>query len=435
MMAKTFNSRGRARTRIGIAAALGMLAASLGAAASASTFTPLYWFKTDSPTQGQVWAALSYRDNTLYCAVLSGQGTIFQLTPPPSGNGGWISRILHRFDGTDGDSPYGALLLDPADQTKPVQHIFGTTEYPGGNVFELTAPVATSKPWGLSVLHTFSEFTTPDRANMFSGVIADRLVKGRLFGVAPLGGPKSYGTVFALTPPAKTGGDWTVAVLAEFDITNGMTPEGGLLQDTDGTLYGTTKAGGAHYYGTVFQLTPPAAGVKKWTLRTLYTFTGNTDGGFPASSLIFDASHKHIFGVGSIAVTGQQGTVYRLTRPAASGGKWVYTQIHTFKADGVDGGQENGDEGPGSAVVMDKQGNLYGTTQSGGANYAGTVYKLTNPKTENGVWAESILHAFAQKDGINPYAALVMGANGELYGTTTDGGPSGKMGGVFRVVP
>ena len=403
------------------------------AALADPTYTPLYWFKSGSKLQGQVWGAMVYSGGTLYCAALTQYGAIFQLTAPASGKGAWTPRALHIFNGEDGDSPYGGLLLVPATKTAP-ETIFGTTEYDaGGTVFQLTAPAKPTQPWALSTLHMFSEFTTPDRANPFSGVIADNLVPGRLLGVAPLGGYKSQGTVYALTPPAKAGEQWKETVLFRFDGATGSQPEGPLLQDTDGTLYGTTVSGGKTYHGTVFQLSPPSGGTGPWKLKTLYSFAGAADGGFPGSSLVFDATHQHIFGVSSIVITGYNGAVFRLTRPAAGSLHWAYRQIHVFANDGTDGTEDSAD-GAKPGVVIDKAGNLFGVNAAGGAHGAGTVFKLTKPATENGVWAETILYAFTGKDGGYPYATPTLGTNGELYGTTTYGGPS-NFGGVFRVTP
>jgi hypothetical protein len=402
------------------------------AAQAAPTFTPLYWF--GPRVQGQVFGALGLSGETLYCASLTAHGAVFQLTPPASGKGLWTPEILHLFNGNDGDSPAGALLVVPAT-TKTPETIFGTTEYDqGGTVFRLTAPANPAKPWALSTLHTFSEFTTPDRANPFSGVIADRLVPGRLLGVAPLGGPTSGGTVYALTPPATAGGAWTETVLVKFKGTNGGEPVGPLIQDTDGTVYGTTRGGGKNTYGTVFQLSPPAGGTGPWKLTTLYNFAGQADGGFPSSSLTFDSTRQHIFGVSSVTLTGYNGAVFRLTRPAAGSTRWAYAQIHVFANDGIDG-SEASDDSAAPGVVADKAGNLYGVAVGGGQGGLGNVFKLTKPATENGIWTETILHAFNGKDGGAPFATLTLGPKGELYGTTTYGGPTGYRGGVFEVTP
>ena len=400
------------------------------------TFTPLFWFESGKVTDAQVWGPLAFSNNTLYVAGLSQHGVVFQLTPRASGKGLWAPTVLHDFTGDAGDSPYGGLLLMPAGPTATTQTIVGTTELDqGGTVFSLTAQANRAKPWTLSILHKFSAFNTPDRANPFSGMIADRLVSGRLLGVAPLGGPKSSGTVYALTPPAKAGGAWVETVLHRFNIKDGQAPEGPLLQDTDGTLYGTTKAGGKNYYGTVFQLTPPATAGGAWAFRTLYTFTGREDGGFPIANLVFDSARQHIFGVSGIAVTGQTGLVFRLTRPAAASGKWTYSLIHRFANDGKDGTDDSLD-GATPGLVIDAADNLYGATVSGGMHGLGIVYKLSKPATENGTWTQTILHSFGgHPDGGYPFATLTLGPKGELYGTTTYGGPTGGYGGVFKITP
>lgn len=224
--------------------------------------------------------------------------------------------------------------------------------------------------------------------------------------------------------------------LLTFNQSNGSVPNGSLVSDAQGNLYGTTSFGGANpcSCGVVFKLTPSSDG--GWTESILYTFKGGSDGAEPTAGIIFDAA-GNIYGTtvygghssycpGSKDVLGC-GTVFRL-KPDSSG-TWEESVLYRFK-----GGQDGGN--PATALVMDSHGNLYGTTscQDAPGCIDGTVFKLA---PASGVpWKETVLHNFthSDQDGSAPYGTLVMDAAGNLYGTTSQGGP-GYEGTVFEVSP
>jgi uncharacterized repeat protein (TIGR03803 family) len=358
----------------------------------------------------------------IYGTAINTHGFVYQLTPPASGVGLWTFKNLHAFNGTDGDMPTGRLLLSGGK-------LFGSTDTPDPNgtndLFELTPPAVAGKAWGFSVVHLFST-AVPDRGEA-GGLLLNKA--GQLVGVAEIGGPSSNGTVFAMTPPAKAGAQWVETVLHAFNVTDGLNPVADLLQDTDGTLYGTTTDGGAHNYGSVFQLTPPAAGKTRWTLKTLYSFTGLSDTGFPQQKLAFDAAHQHLYGISNVVITGQSETVFSLTRPSGTATKWTYSLIHTFAYNNVSGNYY-----PQAVVVIDNA--IYGTTKSGGQYSGGMIYRLSPPTKAGGAWTETIMHSFTNgpTDGATP-GELTVGAQGILYGTTISGGPSGDAGGAFSFKP
>jgi len=183
--------------------------------------------------------------------------------------------------------------------------------------------------------------------------------------------------------------------------------------DTNGNLYGTTNYGGAHGYGTVFKLTPSG------TETILHSFDVNgTDGAYPVASLVMYKGNLY----GTTVEGGTyniDGTVFELKHMTTG---WTETILHTFGASG-DGSQ------PYCALTLDTTGNLYGTTYYGGAYSYGTVFKLTPSGTE------TILHSFDVngRDGANPIAGVVM-YMGNLYGTTEYGGAYG-YGTVFELTP
>lgn len=155
-------------------------------------------------------------------------------------------------------------------------------------------------------------------------------------------------------------------------------PSASLIFDASGNLYGTTLLGGAKGYGSVFELKPEAG--EGWTEKVLHSFNYNDkDGIYPYADLIFDAA-GNLYGTTNRGGAYDFGTVFELM-PTAGGG-WAERQIHTFNDDGKDGIE------PFAGLVFDAAGNLYGTTQEGGAYNAGTVFEL-EPAT-GGDWAERI---------------------------------------------
>jgi uncharacterized repeat protein (TIGR03803 family) len=206
-------------------------------------------------------------------------------------------------------------------------------------------------------------------------------------------------------------------------------PSSGVIFDKSGNLYGVTSNGGSNGVGTVYELSPTGSG--SWTQKVLHSFGQGTDGQTPVGNLIMDSA-GNLYGTTVYGGTGTCattpvgcGTVYELV--PGVGGVWTEKRLHSFK--GTDGNY------PGSGVIMDASGNLYGTTPDGGAfgsTYTGgTVFEL---KFKGGTWGESVLHSFGSTgDGQAPAAGLVLDASGNLYGTTGFGGTVGT-GIVFELV-
>jgi uncharacterized repeat protein (TIGR03803 family) len=370
----------------------------------------------------------------------SGCGTVFELTPKVGG--GWTAKVLHSFshNGKDGYIPENSLVFDGDG------NLYGTTEGGGtgacngpfgvgcGTVFELK-PTAGGN-WEEMVLHSFKN-KGGDAYYPYTGLVLDG--SGNLYGTTSSGGAYgSYGTVFELT--RTVGGGWTETVLHSFggNQSDGTLPDGGLILDAAGNLYGTTYYGGTYGRGTVFQLTPATGG--SWTETVLHTFNDNgTDGTEPEGSLIFDAS-GNLYGTTFDGGAHGYGTVYELT-PSA-GGSWTETVLHSFTV-GAGGNY------PQAGLTIDVAGNLYGTTGSGGTGTCiadtgcGTVFELM-PRPEGG-WAEKVLYSFQNngKDGNFPHNALTFDSSGNLYGTTNMGGGSKACntlglpgcGTVFEITP
>ena len=313
------------------------------------------------PEAGLILDAAGNLYGTTQWGGTSTVGAVFELTPAAGGT--WTEKVLHSFlnDGTDGVNPVAGLIFDGAG------NLYGTTyqggTYGDGTVFELTP--AAGGTWTEQVLHNFN-YDSTDGAGPHAGLIFD--AAGNLYGTAASGGTYSYGTAFELTPAA--GGTWTEKVLWNFGSgADGSYPQGGLIFDAAGNLYGTTTSGGAHGPGTVFELMPAGGGT--WSERVVHSFGNGADGSGPYAGLIFDAA-GNLYGTthqgGTYGYPG--GTVFELT-PAA-GGTWTEKGLYNFGS-GTDGAA------PLAGLIFDAVGNLYGTTAAGGTSSVGTVFEFTPP--------------------------------------------------------
>jgi uncharacterized repeat protein (TIGR03803 family) len=229
--------------------------------------------------------------------------------------------------------------------------------------------------------------------------------------------------------------------------TDGFNPSGALLIDNAGNLYGTTVEGGTigscgpdqGSCGTVFQLTPPAHPGDPWTETVLYRFIGGADGYGPGSALVADKD-GNLYGTTALGGVRENGTVFELKRPASPGAAWSHHVLYGFQ--GVPSGRGDGDGSLPGPIVFDTKGNLYGTTDGGGActefeglvNCYGSVFELAAPSQPGGAWTESVLHRFGTTGDSNPHGGVVFDNKGNLYGTAYLGGAYG-FGGVFELTP
>jgi len=309
----------------------------------------------------------------------------------------------------NGDAPYSSLTPDGAG------NFYGTT-YTGGDdyqgvsaggiLFELS-PNGTGG-YTENVLYDFCSLPScADGANpAYNNLIFDSI--GNLYGTTLDGGAYGYGSVFELSPePAGgcpsgsvSGNGWCESVLHSFNANgvDGYYPYTGVIWDAQGNLYGATSQGPSN--GSVYELSPNGSG--GWNEQVIYndyiTYT----------TLAMD-SKGNIYGVDA------NSNLFELS-PNGSGG-WNANNIYTFcdkKNDGC---------GPYQGPVFDSAGNLYGTTEYGGTKGYGTVWKLTPGK--KGTWTEKVLHSFTNgKDGAYPFATPTLDSSGNIYGTTTVGGPN-----------
>jgi uncharacterized repeat protein (TIGR03803 family) len=195
---------------------------------------------------------------------------------------------------------------------------------------------------------------------------------------------------------------------------DGGGPLSGFIVDSAGNLYGTTNSGGPTNHGLVYKLN------KSGAQTVIYNFADGTDGAYPYGALVRDKT-GNLYGTTYGGGASGAGTVFEVS-PAGR-----ETVLHTFV------GQPDG-ANPQAGLTMDAAGNLYGTTSAGGANGAGTVFKLTHPK-QGANWPETVLHSFgAGTDGATPVASVTLDHAGNLYGTASQGGAYG-FGNIFQLVP
>jgi len=377
----------------------------LGQSAQAQTFKVLHMF-TGPPDGGIPEGTLLLHAGSLYGTTLyggesepnalEGNGTVFEVNIETG-----KEIVLHAFAGTPSDpgSPVAGLIRDSAG------NFFGNAS---DAVFQMNSAGAEI------ILHTFSG---PD--GEFPECVLVRNSQGNLYGTTAAGGAYGYGTAFKLD----TAG--TLTTLYSFTgLSDGSYPQAGLLLK-NGNLYGTTRESYPTYYGTVFELNPNTG-----SLSTLYSFTGGADGGYPESPLIGDGQ-GNLYGTtyegGNGASGVGDGVVFKLNIATRQ-----ETVLHTFE------GQPDDGANPQAGLVRDSAGNFYGTTVNGGATNAGTVFELSMAGTL------TALHSFTGgTDGAYPYAGLVIGSKGNLYGVASQGGVSGcstltqfsSCGTVFEITP
>jgi len=263
----------------------------------------------------------------------------------------------------------------------------------------------------------------------YGPLVAD--AQGVLYGTTSSGGSLSHGAVFSLSPPASGSHAWKETLLLSFDgAGGGSQPLTGVIIGDNGTLYGTTSAGGQSAAGIVFSLTPPSAPGGAWTEKILYNFSGDADGGEPNYGPLLAGTGGVLFGVTSAGGAYGEGVVFSLSPPMTPGSVWTETVLWSFGSSATDG------TNPMGGLVQDANGVLYGATAGGGAKGHGAVFSLTPPAHPGGAWTENILHDFeGNEDGSAPTGNLLIGSGGVLYGVTSLGGGPNQEGVAFSLTP
>jgi uncharacterized repeat protein (TIGR03803 family) len=310
----------------------------------------------------------------------------------------------------DGESPYAGLVQAGNGD------LYGTTQSGGADGAGTIFKISTS-----GTLTTMYNFCSQGCADGFGPSVLVQGFDGAFYGTTNGGGATDAGTVFKFTPSG------TLTTLYSFCSQNGCddgtTPQGGLVQASDGNFYGTTEAYGPSSYGTIFKITPGG------TLTTVHSFcsqSGCADGGRPEAGLV-EGLDGDLYGTTGFGGANRNcpagcGTVFKITLTG------TLTTLHSFAGYPTEGYV------PSTALVQAANGDLYGTTlggASGAPNGAGTVFKITPSGTL------TTLYSFCSQifcpDGADPLGGLVQGTDGSFYGTTSRGAYGG--GTIFRITP
>jgi uncharacterized repeat protein (TIGR03803 family) len=311
---------------------------------------------------------------------------------------------LHSFAGTDGSNPYAGLIQSTGGK------LYGTTSgggtFEGGTVFTITTGGTFKSLYSFCKLASCADGTDP-RSPLVQAT------NGNFYGATFGGGPfDSFGTLYQITSSGALTTLYTFCQLSE--CTDGDVPYGGMVQALNGLLYGTTNGGGAHGGGTVFDIKTTGG-----TPNILYSFCSLsecTDGDAPQATLIQGTDGNFYGSTYDGGAFTYYGNVFKITSTG------TFTSLHSF--DGTDGDEPIG----GLTQAID--GNFYGTTQVDGANGYGTVYKITSSGTLTTLYNFCV--SSACPDGSFPEDPLVQGTDGNLYGTTFSGGAFGH-GTIFSI--
>jgi len=288
-------------------------------------------------------------------------GVVFKLTKPTGGASKWAEAVLFHFNGEKrGGTPYGSVIFGSDG------NLYGTTGYGGasgaGTVFKLT-PGNAGADWTETVLYSFANGA--DGGYPYCTLVYDG--SGNLYGTTLNGGNAGNGVVFELSPP-QSGGAWTEQVLHSFDsATDGNFPRAGVVFDASGNLYGTTENGGTNGWGTVFEVSPPGGGSTSWTETVLYSFGFDTDGGNPGySDLLFDTG-GNLYGTTQVGGTPRNGVAFELTPPKQGKTNWKETTVYSFTGQPDGGEPESGVvAGPNGSLIGTT---IFGGTKNQGTVY------------------------------------------------------------------
>jgi uncharacterized repeat protein (TIGR03803 family) len=305
--------------------------------------------------------------------------------------------------------------------------------------------------------------TYPGTASNDSGVFSQVLAQGRdgnfYSTIATGGANNNNGTAYKMTTAGQPSTIYNFCELT--GCADGAIPYGGLTLGFSGNLYGTTQNGGAGAAGTIFSLTPTG------TLTTLYSFMNKTDDSAPSFTLL-QGQDGNLYGVSEAQYNTQYGAFFKITSAGKFSVLYDFDFTHgdapNLPTEGTDGnfygttlygssanfgviykltpagaitvlhnfaGYPNDGSYPEGILVQGNDGNFYGVTKEGGANNEGTIFKISSTGTY------SLLHSFNYSsptfDGMFPVAGLALGSDGNLYGTTAQGGKNSNAGTIFQV--
>jgi uncharacterized repeat protein (TIGR03803 family) len=402
--------------KIGFGRVAGVLAVCLAVSAGAwaQTYSVLALLGGNSGTYGpyQGSSLIQGTDGNFYgtsfAGAYSGGGTFFRVTP--TGTLAVLYTFCAKNNCADGAAPVGTLVQGTDG------NFYGATEFGGAVDNNLCSPISPGcgtvykmTPGGkLTTLYSFcsqvSNEVCEDGAMPQAGLI--QATDGNLYGTTC--GYNCVGTVFKITMAG------ALTTLHSFSVTDGASPYSQLLQATNGNIYGTTSEGGTLQNGTVFEIST------KGTFSSLYSFAGDgqDEGSFTAPNTLIQGANGYLYGTTFSGGKELEGTVFEMTLKGAA------TLLHTFCLAQGSGVCPDG-ASPRAGLALGTDGNFYGTTAAGGAigtnGFAdGTIFRITPTGTL------TTLYNFCEQsdcaDGSGPGTGLLQGTNGNFYGTTANGG-------------
>jgi uncharacterized repeat protein (TIGR03803 family) len=367
----------------------------------AQVFTNLYSFCSQSGCSDggkPLYASLVQGSDgnfygTTYLGGSANGGTVFKITP--AGARTTLYSFCTQGGCVDGTAPYSGLAKGSDG------NFYGTTSSGGaynlGTVFKITSHGAHT------TLYSFCpQSGCPDGSAPYGALIQGH--DGNFYGTTYTGGSNNQGTVFKISSSG------SLTTLHSFDGSHGSRPRAALVQGSDGNFYGTTERGGSNGFGSVFKMTPQG------TVTTLYSFCGEAscaDGATPYGGLAQGADGNY-YGTTSAGGTNYNnnpsGTIFKVTPSGALTTIYNFCSQQTC-ADGI---------APLAGLIRASDGNFYGTVSGGGTTGAGTVFRITPSGTL------STLHNFCSAsdcgDGSTPEGGVVQGSDGNFYGETYGGG-------------
>lgn len=385
----------RSAAALGAAAALTSLFFGAGSASAVPVLTTLAHFNGTNganPFSGVVADASGNLYGTASGGGSNSLGTLYRV---PSA-GGSLTTLLNFSSGT-GATPNGGLRFDAQGRLQGTTSTGGTLG--GGTVFRVSTTGG--------AFTTLASLSTSTGSSATGTLIADP--DGNLYGTAAFGGAFGRGTIFRV--PAAGG---VATVLASMSITSGGAPQGGVVADAAGNLYATASNSAANGRGSVVRIPKTGTG-NTFGGGTVapYFVMANATGANPQGALVADST-GNLYGTAAFGGANGQGVVFQI--PA---GAPYISVLATFN--GTNGAN------PYSGLLVDAAGNLYGTTSAGGASNRGTIFKVPN-----GGGSVVTLASFSGANGASPFSGLTADLNGNLYGTTNLGGTN-NVGTVYRL--
>jgi hypothetical protein len=395
------------------AAAVTVAMLTLASPAVARTFKVIHTF-TGAPSDGAnpMAGLVADAQGNLYGTTQVGGknkfGTAFELSPPVQGATGWTETILYHFNSPESSQQFNDIVGAPTTSLvfDSEGALYGTTGpyYNSGEqlIYKLT-PTTSGTGWTPTLL--MSVQAHPTGGEYFGRVALG--ANGNIFDIASGGGKYGFGTIFELLPRSDGHYPTTAETIHNFSDSEG----GGaapLVSDTEGNFYGSSAT-------SVYRLSPPPAGKLSWVETTIYSSSSHE-----MSGLTLDAADGNLYGICEYCGSFSKGSVLKLS-PPTSGTLWTVSTLYTF------GGKAGDGTLPTTSVTVGPDGNLYGVTSAGGTYGYGAVYELKRSKTGLS-WSEEILHS-ATSGSLGTYlnGDLVVDAQGNVYGTTPYGGNKSLM--------